>query len=78
MKRQNRNAKTQTSTAKESAAKPQLPAPTHEQIQQRAYEIYSARGGVPGRELDDWLEAEHELYIRTRTSIASGSSPGRR
>lgn len=61
MKRRNRDAKTQTSKAKESEAKPQLPAPTHEQIQQRAYEIYSARGGVPGQELDDWLQAEREL-----------------
>lgn len=62
MKRQNRNAKTQTSvTSKENEAKPQLPSPTPEQIQQRAYEIYKARGGVPGRELDDWLQAQREL-----------------
>ena len=30
-------------------------------IEQRAYEIYMARGGEAGRELDDWLSAEREL-----------------
>jgi hypothetical protein len=36
-------------------------APSHEQIRLRAYEIYLERGGFPGNELDDWLQAEHEL-----------------
>ena len=35
--------------------------PTHEEIRQRAYEIYLERGGRPGDELDDWLRAEREL-----------------
>ena len=30
-------------------------------IELRAYEIYVARGGETGRELDDWLSAEREL-----------------
>jgi hypothetical protein len=28
---------------------------------QRAYEIYQARGGAPGADLDDWLQAELDL-----------------
>jgi hypothetical protein len=40
---------------------PKLHAPTPEQIRQRAYEIHKARGGAPGRELDDWLQAEREF-----------------
>ena len=36
-------------------------SPTPEQIQARAHEIYLARGGAAGRELDDWLQAEREL-----------------
>ncbi len=32
-----------------------------EKIGRRAYEVYLARGGAPGRELDDWLQAEREL-----------------
>lgn len=35
--------------------------PAEEEIRQRAYEIYQARGGAPGRELEDWLQAEREL-----------------
>ena len=30
-------------------------------IELRAYELYVARGGEAGRELDDWLSAEREL-----------------
>jgi hypothetical protein len=32
-----------------------------EEIRRRAYEIYRERGDQPGRELDDWLQAEREL-----------------
>jgi hypothetical protein len=35
--------------------------PSREEIRLRAYEIYLERGGVPGNELDDWLQAEREL-----------------
>ena len=31
------------------------------EIRRRAYEIYLERGGEPGRELEDWLQAEREL-----------------
>lgn len=30
-------------------------------IQKRAYELYEARGGEPGREMEDWLRAENEI-----------------
>jgi hypothetical protein len=32
-----------------------------EEIRRRAYEIYLERGEQPGRDLDDWLQAEREL-----------------
>ena len=35
--------------------------PTHQRIQARAYELYLARGGVPGHEQEDWFRAEREL-----------------
>ena len=31
------------------------------EIRDRAYELYLARGAQPGRELEDWLQAEREL-----------------
>ena len=33
-------------------------------LAQRAYELYLARGGEDGRDLDDWLTAERELQER--------------
>lgn len=37
------------------------PLPTADDIRERAYHRYLARGGSQGNELDDWLEAEREL-----------------
>ncbi len=37
------------------------PQPTEDQIRNRAYELYCARNGVPGDEVEDWLKAEVEL-----------------
>jgi len=35
--------------------------PSHEEIAARAYALYEARGASHGDDLNDWLEAEHEL-----------------
>jgi hypothetical protein len=35
-----------------------------ESIAARAYELFLARGGEHGRDLDDWLRAESELVNR--------------
>ena len=35
--------------------------PSREEIAQRAYELYLARGGADGSEQEDWLQAEREL-----------------
>jgi len=37
------------------------PAPTEDDIRVRAYHRYLQRGGVPGGDFDDWLEAERDL-----------------
>lgn len=37
------------------------PAPTHEDIARRAYEIFLNRGGEHGFDLEDWLQAEQQL-----------------
>jgi hypothetical protein len=47
------------------------PQNLEEQIRQRAYELYEARGRETGHELDDWLRAEEELkQQRARTKAA--------
>jgi hypothetical protein len=35
--------------------------PTIDAIAKRAHEIYLARGGTHGSDLDDWLQAERQL-----------------
>jgi hypothetical protein len=42
-------------------------------IAQRAYELYQLRGAHPGREFDDWLEAEREVL--SAASPATGEQP---
>jgi hypothetical protein len=51
----------QANSAKEKATMAPAVPPTVEEIRQRAQEIFLARGGTPGKELDDWLRAEQEL-----------------
>jgi len=53
----------QLNSAKEKAPPKTTPStpPTHEEIRQRAHQIYAARGGTSGKELEDWLLAEQQL-----------------
>jgi len=37
------------------------PHPTREEVELRAYQIYIERGCPDGHDVDDWLQAEHEL-----------------
>ena len=39
--------------------------PTEDEIRKRAYELYRERGSGPGSALDDWLQAEAELKLRS-------------
>jgi hypothetical protein len=36
-------------------------APTREEIELRAYQIYAERDGARGQDVEDWLRAEREL-----------------
>lgn len=46
------------------------PQNLEEQVRQRAYEIYEARGREDGHELEDWLTAEKEVTT-SRARIAA-------
>jgi hypothetical protein len=62
MKPKHKNLRAQPNASPEQpTSQPKPPVPTPEQIQQRAHEIFEARGGAPGHDLDDWLQAEAEL-----------------
>jgi hypothetical protein len=46
--------------------KPKVPSPNDDnldpqKIEHRAYQLYVDRGGEPGHDCDDWLQAEREL-----------------
>ena len=49
--------------------------PTESEIRQRAQDIFLARGGRPGREIDDWLQAEYELTQLPVNQLAKLATP---
>jgi hypothetical protein len=59
MKTTNRNKNPKYESAP-TIKTPELPI-SPEAIRLRAHKIFLARGGIPGRELEDWLLAEQEL-----------------
>ena len=52
---------TRSETAVPIALKKFQPLPSHEQISQRAYEIYQSGGCADGRDQQDWFRAELEM-----------------
>ena len=44
-------------------------------IAQRAYELYQLRGAHPGREFDDWLEAEREVLSAASPAAEEPPAP---
>jgi hypothetical protein len=42
-------------------ALPVVEGPSHEEIAERAFRLFEARGGGAGHDLDDWLQAEQQL-----------------
>jgi hypothetical protein len=40
--------------------------PASEEIELRAYQIYVERGGADGHDVDDWLQAERELFEKNQ------------
>jgi hypothetical protein len=50
-----------TGTTAKAASAAVTPAPTHEEIAKRAYELYLARGAEHGHAEEDWTRAESEL-----------------
>jgi hypothetical protein len=54
-------AKKRTAAPKKTNGAVRTPEPTEDDIRIRAYHRYLERGGVPGSDFDDWLEAEKDL-----------------
>ncbi len=58
-----------------AAQRPLQTKPAEEQIRKRAYELYLARNGGAGSELDDWLKAEQELVSPAKPSRRKTTEP---
>lgn len=52
--------------------------PTQEEIALRAYHIFLERGGMPGNELEDWIEAERQLLAENGKATENGNGKTRR
>jgi hypothetical protein len=62
-------------------AKPRLdfPKPTEEEIRKYAYQLYVESGCVPGRDLENWQEAESRLRAKINLEKAhAGAHPKKR
>jgi hypothetical protein len=58
-------------TKKSPTAVTSDPQDLEHQIRLRAYELYEARGGEDGHEVEDWLRAEEEIAVKKfRTATA--------
>ncbi len=53
-----------------STSKPAAASLTEETIRQRAYELYEQRGRVNGHAVEDWLAAEAELQLKSKSAAA--------
>jgi hypothetical protein len=43
--------------------------PVRDAVALRAYELFQERGCEPGRDIDDWLRAEHEIEETRRQHL---------
>jgi len=50
-----------------------IPEPPNieQEIRRRAYELFEARGGEDGQELEDWLRAEEEIRGSKTNAVAA-------
>lgn len=72
-KRASASARTSSSNGERNGA----PKASDEQIRARAYDIYLSRGGAPGSEMEDWLQAERELTIEPVAADGPAGKPSR-
>ena len=45
-----------------------------DRVRTRAYEIFERRGGTPGLDLEDWFQAESELFLLPQVQLSETDS----
>jgi hypothetical protein len=63
----------ESSTAISSSPRDE-PRPSQDAIARRAYELHLSRGAGPGREAEDWFQAEEELITAWKHRTGGDSS----
>jgi hypothetical protein len=59
----------QASSSMESKpAKARVTKPSHDEIAEKAFQIYLERNGAPGDPMQDWIRAEQELSATPKTA----------
>jgi len=43
---------------------------TFDKIRKRAFELFERRGGLPGFDVEDWIQAEHDLFWVPQAELA--------
>ncbi|HEX2862255.1 MAG TPA: DUF2934 domain-containing protein [Lacunisphaera sp.] len=61
--------------SKNSSPLPTLAQPTHEEIAQRARELWESRGQPSGQDDTIWLEAERELHQASSPAVNAAGAP---
>jgi hypothetical protein len=55
-----------SSSMEKKAARTKTVKPTHNEIAERAFQIYLERNGAPGDPMQDWIRAEQELSAKPK------------
>ena len=56
-----------SSPAEKKSAKAEV-KPSHDEIAERAFQIYLERNGAPGDPMQDWIRAERELSEKPKST----------
>jgi len=56
-----KTVKTDRTSAPKASKAQRAAAPTHDAIAKRSFELFLARGGEHGHDVEDWIQAEAEL-----------------
>jgi hypothetical protein len=62
--------KSKKPTATAPISEPATSPVTEEAIRERAYELYEQRGRLDGHAAEDWLAAEVELHLKSKSAAA--------
>jgi Protein of unknown function (DUF2934) len=68
------NKPTEKSSSEQSQPQTVSVAPTREEIELRAYQIYAERDGAHGQDVEGWLQAERELVEKYGKPVQKAKS----